>query len=57
LSVFSNRCMVGYELAVSVMTWQNDQVNISFSFSFSFLLGYIGMHGILARVRVSIVYK
>ena len=47
--------MVGYELAVSIMTWQNDQVNISFSFSF--LLGYIGMHGILARVRVSIVYK
>ena len=45
--------MVGYELAVSIMTWQNDQVNISFSF----LLGYIGMHGILARVRVSIVYK
>ena len=51
--------MVGYELAVSVMTWQNNQVNISFSFSFSFsfLLGYIGMHRILARVRVSIVYK
>ena len=30
--------MVGYELAVSIMTWQNDQVNIFFFFLFFLLV-------------------
>ena len=50
------------------LTWQNSQVNIYFSFlffSFSIILflflflsfSHIGMHEIIARVRISIVYK